>query len=378
MRPRLVGIVFSSGLAALLAGPLAAVPAAASTTGLHVVASPVINNSCLSGATVIGSGDIWAVGDIGTGCNPFQTVGGGSGPFQTLAEHFNGTSWSVVPTPALNAALSGVAGAAGNNVWAVGDQAQGSSFNTLIEHWDGTSWSVVPSPKLPKGSELTGVTAPAADNAWAVGTAGGSSNALVEHWNGTSWSIVSSPAFTGVTISGGAISADSSTDVWAMGGLATSSTTQENVSLHWDGTSWTQIPAAHLRFGGVGPLTALSPANVWAVGTGPGVPTGGFSAHPTAVIEHWNGTSWSVIPSPNPNPQGNNSLGAVAAVSASNIWAMGLQLQGPFTEHWDGTSWTIVTTPGGIRFIAGMAASSGGHVLAVGQGTNNSGIILSN
>ena len=150
MKPRLVFAVFSSGLAAVLVGALGVVPAAA-TAGLHVVASPVITNSCLSGAAVIGSADMWAVGDIGTGtgCNPFQTVGGGSGPVQTLAEHFNGTGWSVVPTPALNAALSGVAGAADNDVWAVGDQAQGSSFNTLIEHWDGTSWAVTPSPKLP-------------------------------------------------------------------------------------------------------------------------------------------------------------------------------------------------------------------------------------
>src|SRR5579859_471966 len=380
MKPRLVGTVFSSTLAAALAGALGVIPAAAAVTGLHVVASPFINNSCLSGAAVIASTDMWAVGDSGTGlgCNPFQIVGEGGGPFQTLAEHFDGTSWSVVPTPALNAALSGVAGAAGNNVWAVGDEAQGSSNNTLIEHWDGTSWTVVVSPKLPKGSALTGVTAPAADNAWAVGFAGGSSNALVEHWDGTSWSIVSSPAFTGVSISNGAISADSATDVWAVGFVATSSTTVQNVSLHWDGTSWSQIPAAHLRSGGVGTVAALSPANVWAVGTGPGVSTGGFSAHPTAVIEHWNGTSWSVVPSPNPNPQGNNGLVAVAAVSASDVWAVGHQLQGPFTEHWNGTSWSIVATPAGVRFFGAMAASSGGTVLAVGQGTNLSGIILSN
>ncbi|HEX9539536.1 MAG TPA: hypothetical protein VGA04_15340 [Streptosporangiaceae bacterium] len=359
----MIRTIYPVGLAALLAGTLAAVPAAASTAGLHVVASPFISNSSLGGAAVIAPGDMWAVGAIGTG------------PFQPLAEHFNGTGWSVVPTPALSGALGRVAGAAGNDVWAVGDQAQGSSVNTLIEHWDGTRWSVVPSPKLPKGSQLGGVTAPATDNAWAVGLAGGSPDALVEHWDGTRWSVVSSPAFTGVSID--AISADSSTDVWAMGSLATGTTT-ENVSLHWDGTSWTQIPAAHLRFGGVTAITALSPANVWAVGTGPGVPTGGFSAHPTAVIEHWNGTSWNVVPSPNPNPQGNNSLIAVAAVSASDIWAMGLQLQGPFTEHWDGTSWSIITTPGGIRFIGGMAAASSGNVLAVGQGFNQSGIILSN
>jgi hypothetical protein len=85
-----------------------------------------------------------------------------------------------------------------------------------------------------------------------------------------------------------------------------------------------------------------------------------------------------VVPSPNPNPQGNNGLGAVAAVSSANVWAVGEQLQGPFTEHWDGTSWSIVATPAGVRFFAAMAASSGGTVLAVGQGTNQSGIILSN
>jgi hypothetical protein len=366
MNLRLIGTLVSSALAALLAGALAAAPAAATATGLHVVPSPVINNSSLSGAAVIGPGDMWAVGAIGTG----------SGPFQTLAEHFNGSSWSVVPTPALNGSLAGVAGAAGTDVWAVGDQAQGSSVLPLIEHWDGTSWSVTPGPKLPKGSQLTGVAAPAANNAWAVGIDGGSSNALVEHWDGTSWSIVASPAFTGVGINGGP-SADSATDVWAMGFRATSSTTEQNVSLHWNGTSWTQIPAAHLRFGGVGAVTALSPANVWAVGTGPGAPTGGFAAHPTAVVEHWDGTSWSVVPSPNPNPQGNNGLGTVAAVSASDVWAAGHQLQGPFTEHWDGTSWSIAATPGGVRVLAGMAAGSG-TVLAVGQGTNNSGIILSN
>jgi hypothetical protein len=64
MKSRLAGTIFSAGLAALLAGTLAAVPAAASTTGLHVVASPVINNSALGGAAVIAPGDMWAVGSV--------------------------------------------------------------------------------------------------------------------------------------------------------------------------------------------------------------------------------------------------------------------------------------------------------------------------
>jgi hypothetical protein len=173
------------------------------------------------------------------------------------------------------------------------------------------------------------------------------------------------------------VSADSTSDVWAVGGLAGGGTT----SLHWNGQSWSQVPTARLRFGGVSALTALSPTNVWAVGTGPGVPTGGFSAHPTAVIEHFTGTGWSIVPSPNPNPQGNNSLGAIAAVSANDIWAVGLQLKGPFTERWNGQSWTIVSTPSGVLSLGGMSALSSGTVVAVGQGTSQqgqSGIILSN
>jgi hypothetical protein len=86
MKPRMVGTLCSAGLTALLVGAVGAVPAAA-TSGLHVVASPFIANSSLAGAAVIGPGDRWAVGSTRTA----------TGPSQTLAEHFNGTSWTVFP-----------------------------------------------------------------------------------------------------------------------------------------------------------------------------------------------------------------------------------------------------------------------------------------
>jgi hypothetical protein len=94
------------------------------------------------------------------------------------------------------------------------------------------------------------------------------------------------------------------------------------------------------------------------------------------VIEHWDGTSWSVVPSPNPNPQGNNSLVAIAAVNANDIWAVGHQLQGPFTEHFDGTKWSIVSTPNGVANLIGMTALGDGTVVAVGNGTDGSAVIL--
>ena len=345
-------------LASLVVGTLAAAPVLASKqgTGLRVVPSPFVANSSLAASSVIASNDIWAVGSVTTGTSTTET----------LAEHFNGTGWSVVPTPSLNASFTGVAGAAEDDVWAIGSQASRKTENPLIEHWNGTSWSVVSTPKLPEGSQLRGVAAPATNDAWVVGFSGGS-GALVEHWDGTSLTIVSSPAFEGVSGVLG-ISADSSSDVWALGGGQS--------SLHWNGQSWSRIPTARLRFGGVDAVSALSPTNVWAVGVGPGVPTGGFSAHPTALVEHWNGTNWSVVPSPNPAPQINNSLFSVAAVSANDVWAVGLAF-GPFTEHWDGTSWSIVSTPSGLNALGGLSAAATGTVVAVGK-ENNSGVILSN
>ena len=97
-----------------------------------------------------------------------------------------------------------------------------------------------------------------------------------------------------------------------------------------------------------------------------------------ALVEHWDGTSWSVVASPNPNPQGNNSLFAITAVNANDIWAFGLQLKGPFSEHWNGTSWSIVPLPSGVSVITGATALSDGAVVAVGTGTNGSAVILHN
>src|SRR5439155_7990692 len=130
-------------------------------TSLHVVPSPFISNSSLDAAAVIADNDIWAVG----------LIGAGSGPFQTLAEHFDGTSWSVVSTPSGNAAFFGVAGAASNDVWAVGsvNPFMLSSENTLVEHWNGTSWSIVSSPAFSGVSGLRSVSSDASTDVWAVG-----------------------------------------------------------------------------------------------------------------------------------------------------------------------------------------------------------------
>src|SRR2546430_10535908 len=92
--------------------------------------------------------------------------------------------------------LQGVATVSPTDIWAVGYYQSRSSMNdmTLVEHWDGTQWSIVPSPAPGQASALYGVTAISTDNVWAVGEYfnGTEDQTLIEHWDGTQWSIVPS------------------------------------------------------------------------------------------------------------------------------------------------------------------------------------------
>jgi hypothetical protein len=183
---------------------------------------------------------------------------------------------------------------------------------------------------------------------------------LVEHWNGTSWSIVSNPVFAsnGVAF---AVSADSANDIWILVGSKT--------FLHFDGTNWSSVASPM----GTTSVTALSPTNVWAVGTVPGGTTGGYHRRPLviAAIEHWDGTRWSIVASPNPAPGANSNLQGIAAISANDIWAVGsIGAAKTLTEHWDGISWSIIPSPSPAanqNELFAVTALRDGTVAAVGH-----------
>jgi hypothetical protein len=315
----------------------------ATSAGFQVVGQ--VNNDFFQATAAIADKDVWAVGDTFS-----------NGTQEPVAAHFDGTSLSAVPTPTLSkgGALSGVAAAASNDVWAVGYQNVGSSINTLIEHWDGTSWSVVSSPMLANGAYLSAVTAVSSTNVWAAGDINVSNEGvLIEHWDGTSWSVVSSPAFNGKGPIYG-ISADASNDVWAVGGIT---------SLHFNGTSWSDV--AGVSTVNMGAVTALSPTNVWAVGIGPGARRNSF---PRATIVHWDGTSWSIVPSQNPKTNVSSGLGSIAAISANDIWATGSDA-GPLVENWNGTNWSVVSFPTGVGIGPVTALSDGTVFVATTLGS---------
>jgi hypothetical protein len=102
---------------------------------------------------------------------------------QALIEHWNGTSWQVVPSPSVgtSSTFGAVGAVSAKDVWAVGVTANGTQgFQTLTEQWNGSRWSVVTSPSPGSGGDLTSVAAVTASSVWAVGSA--ASTTLTEHY----------------------------------------------------------------------------------------------------------------------------------------------------------------------------------------------------
>jgi hypothetical protein len=274
----------------------------------QVVPSPNLGRATIFlGVTAISPMDLWAVGIWQSEDNAQHT----------LAEHWNGSAWSVVPTPdqgPLYNRLSAVSGTSATDVWAVGDYADADvNWHSLIEHWDGTSWQVVPSPnKFPEYNNLLGVTAISSSDAWAVGYSyrGNDWPTLIEHWDGVEWLIVPTyePGNENFLYS---VDAISSTDLWAVGNLDYDSKTLAD---HWDGTSWTVVPSRDRRgyneFGGV---AALAADDVWAVGPGP------IFAGRT-LAQHWDGSAWTPVRTPNPGQRAQ-----MPSVSGAGglVWAVG-------------------------------------------------------
>jgi hypothetical protein len=282
-------------------------------------------------------------------------------------------TWTVAasPNPGANSnTLGGVAAVANGNIWAVGSYSNGSGSSPLIEQRNNFRWAVVSSPAV--AGSLSGIAAIAANNVWAVGEndSAGMQKTLIEHWNGSAWKIVSSPNFapTGNTLA--AIAVVSALDIWAVGTTTSSSSSSGYQPLieHWNGTKWSlsSNPAISGRLFSV---AAVSAKDVWAVG---------WTSSPNVtqtLVEHWNGTQWSVVSSPNPSAI--NVLNSVVKISANNVWAAGDYTNSPapsadytpLIEHWNGAVWSVVsvTLQGSSDVLNGIAAASANNIIVVGD-----------
>jgi hypothetical protein len=311
-------------------------------------------SAALRGEAALSATDIWAVGNYTDASNNVYT----------LIEQWNGTSWSVIsspnPTGGTNNELTAAAATSATDVWAAGSYFD-STTNTnepLIEHWDGTSWSIVSSPNSGTPNNfLNGITAISTSDAWVVGSSQivNSSNTqpLLEHWNGSVWKIVTAPV-PAQTVSNSftAVAANTALNIWIVGNSMTSSQATDTLTEHWNGSTWKVVASPNPGTGSLGSLlnsiTVISSGNVWA--------TGQFyaSSSPTSsetLVEHWSGSQWKVVSSPNSaSGVSGNALFSMATVTKSNIWAVGAYYDSQsnpqvLTEQWNGKTWNIVSAP---------------------------------
>src|SRR6476646_90508 len=159
------------------------------------------------------------------------------------------------------------------------------------------------------------------------------------------WSIVSSPN-TSATQNNDlfGVTCVSASDCWAVGDYSNENLIPRTLIEHWDGTSWAIVSSPNTGTTDRNFLTGVTCASAsecWAVGyyyNGSIIQT---------LIERWDGTSWAIVSSPNPAP--NSYLNDVTCVSASDCRAVGYYYNGKayqtLIERWDGTSWAIVSSP---------------------------------
>jgi len=302
----------------------------------------------------------------------------------TLTEHWNGSRWTIVPSPSpggstAQSLLHGVAVRSGQ-AWAVGYTQIGKARHTLTEHWNGSAWKLVPSPN-PGGtsgvSQLSAVAYSSRSRAWAVGysSAGGVDQAMIERWNGASWKVVNSPTLPGSSLQG--ISVVSPSDAWAVGDVGTGPGQSQTVIEHWNGASWSRVPSPNpgTTLQNLDSVSAVSASDVWAAGYY------SYSGQIQTLTEHWTGGSWALVPSPDVGGGTNyNELGGVTAVSSSRAWAVGYYGAGnayhTLTLIWNGSYWNYVASPNPgsySNYLNAVAMTSTSAPWTVGEATTQSG-----
>jgi hypothetical protein len=345
------------------------------------VTSPDVgpNDNGLGAIAGRSASDIWAVGNYLPNAHPDVT--------STLAVHYNGTSWTHVPTPNVGHGqntLLGVTALPDGTAWAVGDYVltAGGASRALIEHWNGTGWSVVPSPN--PGSRvniLYGVAATSDHSVWAVGAWQGRSGVfrtLIEHWTGSQWVTAPSPDpgsngnfLYAVTVAGH--------NVFASGQEFGAGAPDRQMLVADTPHGWELLPLPDARVGGsaasASPFAiAGSEHELWLAGF---ARTGHTGYH--TLVENVSQDGFTQLATPDPTPQDNYLWGIAAIGDGDAAWAVGDDWTQPSGNNDSvieyGTKnggWTLVPSPnpglanGGNTVLGGVVAFGPDNAWAVG------------
>jgi hypothetical protein len=347
--------------AATLLAALPATPAAATLGPTWTTAPPVGLPVTSVGAefrdvTVLSPTDVWAVGAWWDTQN------------HPLTAHWDGRGWTVVPAPPTSSAttlnLTAVDATSDKDMWAVGSVQSsvlvGSIPATLAMHYDGAAWSVVPTPAAPTGSKsvLKDVDMLSASDGWAVGqTALGTkpAQALILRWQAGQWTQVPAPATTASLTELNSVYARAADDVWAVGSQLLPSGATAVLVMHFDGVAWQPVSIPDAGTGAAGQVlnsvAALSATDVWAAGQ-TCQQTTGVQVCQSLVMRLVNG-AWQVVPT---TANGTEAT-EIVPLSASDVWMIGYtaltsQSETDYAEHWNGVQFVPDNAPIGVGELA--------------------------
>jgi hypothetical protein len=291
--------------------------------------------------------DVWVVGD-----NDYE-------PSQARIFHWDGTAWQSDRVTGLDpdeaAGLLGVSALSTSDAWAVGSRDGLGSGGVLAAHWDGSSWSAVPTPvSATEHRILDSVSMLSGSNVWAVGAQ--TSGALVEHWDGTRWWVVTSHGTVRLT----SVQAVGTKNVWAVGG---------DVVEHYNGTKWATVKVPVTSTTRLAQITRVpGTTHLWAVGTD----SHGYNAPATPVAIYYNGTNWKAHTPPGTGQLFGVAALSPTDVQASGTCSCDTVAppNSNVTVRWNGSTWHRVT-PAGLANVAveNMTRAPGSTQLwAIGEG----------
>ena len=241
-----------------------------------------------------------------------------------------------------------------NAAWAVG-RFVGGDVRPLVLHWNGTVWS----QRLV--DDLTGlgpahffsVSARSNHDVWAVGVYleyvfdQTRQVPLIMHWDGSTWTRMPAPypsrqeaGLDGVAVIPG------TDDVVAVGSRRVPYEVPHTYVVRFDGTEWTRdkAPSPGLFHDTLHDVTALSSSDMWAVGSSDGIVAPFFDRADRPLALHWNGTRWKEHYVP-PVAATDTDLRGVDAISTENAMAVGKSGDQAYAARLDGRSWTRMQLP---------------------------------
>jgi hypothetical protein len=187
---------------------------------------------------------------------------------------------------------------------------------------------VLNSPNVATTSTLTGIAAVSPTELWAVGYSYNintdRATLLLLHYTAGQWTVARAPRFTAGDQVAYQVAAISANDVWAVGDQEVYPNPKQTLTLHWNGTAWSVVPSPNQASDYASQnllvdVAAASSTDVYAVGWYASESTNHFQ-HRT-MVQHWDGTSWTVQASPSPGASAD--LDGVAALASGGVWTAG-------------------------------------------------------